>query len=42
MHLWLNGWDWGWMIITIAWVIALAVGFYVAVQLTNRHTRRLR
>lgn len=37
MHVWMNGWDWVWMTLTMLfWVIALGVAVYVAVKLANR------
>lgn len=42
MHVWVHGWDWGWMIFTIVWVVGLAGALYVAVKLTNRPPPNLR
>ena len=36
MHYWVHGWDWGWMILSIVWVFALAAALYIAVNFTNR------
>jgi hypothetical protein len=29
MHFWVNGWDWGWLILSFVWVFALAAALYV-------------
>ena len=36
MHFWVHGFDWGWLIVLIVWVVALAASSYVAVSLTTR------
>ncbi len=37
MHVWMNGWDWVWMTVTMLfWVFALGVAVYAAVKLANR------
>ena len=36
MHFWVHGFDWGWLIVLILWVIALGAASYVAVKLTTR------
>ena len=35
MHLWINGWDWGWVVLLSVWVVLLAAVLFAAVNLTN-------
>ncbi|MGH3135426.1 MAG: hypothetical protein ACRDPV_02880 [Gaiellaceae bacterium] len=35
MHFLLHGWDWGWVILMIMWMIALVAVLYAIVALTS-------
>ena len=30
MHLWLHGWDWGWLVLMAVWLVLLLAAAYVA------------
>ena len=39
MHVWIYGWDCGWLVVLLAWAFALAAVSYLAVDLMDPHHR---